>query len=131
MLWNFTLCIDHKPLTFALKQNLEKWSPRQFRYLDFIRQYITDIRNTPSDENKVADALSPLEATSRLPDHSTLEKVQEQDQELKKLLVSKSYALQFRTVHFLEVNVYLYCDTSNDTVKPYAPRTYAAQFLTR
>ncbi|XP_076762906.1 uncharacterized protein LOC143430481 [Xylocopa sonorina] len=39
------LYTDHKPLTFAFKQNLEKCSPRQFRYLDFISQFTTEIRH--------------------------------------------------------------------------------------
>lgn len=76
---NFILYTDHKPLTFAVQQNLEKCSPRQFRYLDFISQYITDIRYIQGAENKVTDALSRVEAISCPPDHSALEKAQEQD----------------------------------------------------
>ncbi|KAL1446799.1 hypothetical protein WDU94_010884 [Cyamophila willieti] len=41
----FTLYTDHKPITFAFKQKLEKASPRQLRQLDFISQYTTDIRH--------------------------------------------------------------------------------------
>ncbi|XP_059224057.1 uncharacterized protein LOC131997313 [Stomoxys calcitrans] len=40
----FIVLTDHKPLTFAFKQKLEKASPRQRNHLDFIAQFSTDIR---------------------------------------------------------------------------------------
>lgn len=36
---HFILFTDHKPLTFAIKQNSEKFSPRPARQLDFIEQF--------------------------------------------------------------------------------------------
>lgn len=53
---------DHKPLTFAFKQQIDKCSPRQIRHLEFISQYTTDIRHVSGSENVVADALSRIEA---------------------------------------------------------------------
>lgn len=41
---NPTIFTDHKPITFAFNQKPEKATPRQFRYLDYIGQYTTDIR---------------------------------------------------------------------------------------
>jgi hypothetical protein len=41
---NFVIFTDHKPLTYAFDQKLDKCSPRQFRYLDYIGQFTTDIR---------------------------------------------------------------------------------------
>lgn len=35
---------DHKPLTYAFKQQVDCCSPRQVRHLEFISQYCTDIR---------------------------------------------------------------------------------------
>ncbi|GFY67570.1 transposon Tf2-9 polyprotein [Trichonephila inaurata madagascariensis] len=40
----FIIFTDHKPLTFALQQDLAKANPRQFHYLDFIGQYTTNIQ---------------------------------------------------------------------------------------
>ncbi|XP_073962036.1 uncharacterized protein [Choristoneura fumiferana] len=40
----FIIYTDHKPLTFAFTTARDKCSPRQFRYLDFISQFSTDIR---------------------------------------------------------------------------------------
>ena len=117
----FILFTDHKPLTFALHQNLEKCSPRQFRYLDYISQYTTDIRHVTGKENVVADALSRVETIVRPPDHMALENAQEQDPELKELLDSRSCALQLRKVHFPEVNINLYCDITGREVRPYVP----------
>jgi hypothetical protein len=41
---NFVIFTDHKLLTYAFYQNLDKCSLRQFRYLDYIGQLTTDIR---------------------------------------------------------------------------------------
>ncbi|XP_050665912.1 uncharacterized protein LOC126966079 [Leptidea sinapis] len=40
----FTIYTDHKPITFAFSTQRDSCSPRQFRYLDFISQFSTDIR---------------------------------------------------------------------------------------
>ena len=42
--WNFIIFTDHKPLTYVFNQNPDKYSPRQFRQLDYIGQFTTDIR---------------------------------------------------------------------------------------
>lgn len=60
----FVIYTDHKPLTFAFMQKSDKCSPRQFRYLDYIGQFTTDIRHVPGGENVVADALSRVQAIS-------------------------------------------------------------------
>ena len=41
----FILFTDHKPLTYAFHQRMDKASPRQVRQLDFISQFTTDIRH--------------------------------------------------------------------------------------
>ena len=33
---DFAIYTDHKPLTYAFNQNLDKCSPRQFRHLDYV-----------------------------------------------------------------------------------------------
>ena len=52
----FTICADHKPLTYALSSTTER-SPRQTRQLTFISEFTTDIQNIRGKHNVVADAL--------------------------------------------------------------------------
>ncbi|CAB0045137.1 unnamed protein product, partial [Trichogramma brassicae] len=59
---SFTIMTDHRPLSFALEQKSDKFSPRQSRQLDFISRFDTKIVYTPGDENPVADALSRIDA---------------------------------------------------------------------
>ena len=61
---SFSLYTDHKPFTFSMSTKFEWLSPRQVRHLDFIVQYITDIRFTNGTNNLVADALSRVELES-------------------------------------------------------------------
>ncbi|GFV34264.1 retrovirus-related Pol polyprotein from transposon 17.6 [Trichonephila clavipes] len=51
---------DHKPLTFAFNQKLDEASSRQLRHLDFISQFITDIRYVPGIDNVPTDAFSRI-----------------------------------------------------------------------
>jgi hypothetical protein len=50
---------------YAFNQNLDKCSPRQFRHLDYIGQFTTDIRYIRGQDNNVADALSRIEAIGK------------------------------------------------------------------
>ncbi|UYV61860.1 hypothetical protein LAZ67_1006870 [Cordylochernes scorpioides] len=60
----FPVYTDHKPLTYAFQQNLDKASPRQCRHLDFIGQFTTDIRYIAGCENVPTDFLSRVEPIS-------------------------------------------------------------------
>ncbi|GFY72249.1 gag-pol polyprotein [Trichonephila inaurata madagascariensis] len=78
---NFILCTDHKPLTYAFKQKLDKCSPRQARQLDFISQFTTDIRHIKGSDNLTADTLSRI-ASIHMPnpiDYNEIAKAQEND----------------------------------------------------
>jgi len=86
----FVIYTDHIPLTFAFKQKSEKSSPRQFRHLEFISQFTTNIRHVSGDENVVADALSRIEEVQSSIDYSLLATSQEIDEELKKYNQGKS-----------------------------------------
>lgn len=59
---HFTLMTDHKPLTFAFQQNLDKASPRQQRQLQFLAQFTTEIVHVPGKDNIPADVLSRIHA---------------------------------------------------------------------
>lgn len=114
----FAIFTDHKPLTFAFKSNRDNCSPRQFRYLDFIGQFTTDVRYVPGKDNVVADALSRVEEVSSAIDFRDLAKYQETDPELQDLIKHGS-ALQLKKIDTLIDNVTVYCDVSTPTPRPY------------
>lgn len=119
---NFFILTDHKPITFAFNQKLEKCSPRQFRHLDYIGQFTTDIRHIKGSENHVADALSRIESVTQAPDQLIMEREQKCDDELKEILQSNSTKLNLKKMHFPEMNIHLYCDTTNNIIRPYVPK---------
>ncbi|BHF73760.1 hypothetical protein SprV_0401684300 [Sparganum proliferum] len=55
---DFSVHTDHKPLTYALKAKPDRYSPREFRHLDYISQFTADIRYVRGSDSVVADALS-------------------------------------------------------------------------
>jgi len=73
----FEIYTDHKPITFAFKQRLDKASPRQIRQLDFISQYSTNIIHISGWDNVIADALSRVDAI-RMPIEFDLTEFSEQ-----------------------------------------------------
>ncbi|KAG7203882.1 hypothetical protein KM043_013243 [Ampulex compressa] len=86
----FIMYTDHKPLTFAFRQRHDKCSLRQFRHLDYIGQFTTDIRHILGKENIVADALSRIETIAQAIDYEKLAKFQLVDEELQNLLRSNN-----------------------------------------
>jgi len=82
----FVIYTDHKPLTFAFHQKPEKCTPRQFRHLDFIGQFTTDIRHIAGPENITTDTLSRVETINSIMSYEALAKSQQEDQELKTYL---------------------------------------------
>ena len=91
---DFIIFTDHKPLVYAFNQNLDKCSPRQFRHLDYIGQFTTDIRFIKGLDNSVADALSRVEAIEKPFDHQALEAAQKEDHELREILDSDASVLK-------------------------------------
>lgn len=57
----FVVYTDHKPLTYAFHERKINCSPRQYRHLDFISQFTSDIRHIAGRDNVVADTLSRIE----------------------------------------------------------------------
>jgi hypothetical protein len=120
---NFVIFTDHKPLTYAFDQKLDKCSPRQFRYLDYIGQFTTDIRYVKGLENSVADALSRIEAIGKSVDHQTLAAEQENDIELRNIMKSGTTSLCLKKIRFPEISVALYCDISGGNVRPFVSKS--------
>ncbi|UYV63773.1 hypothetical protein LAZ67_2005590 [Cordylochernes scorpioides] len=120
----FLVYTDHKHLTYAFKQNLDKASPRQCRHLDFIGQFTTDIRHIAGCENVPADFLSRVEPISHHQpyDPKSLAEAQAVDQELQALLTSENRSsLQLEKVQIPETNISLYCDVSTAKPRPFVP----------
>jgi cleavage and polyadenylation specificity factor subunit 1 len=68
---HFTIFTDHKPITYAFQQKREKCSQWQFNYLDFVTQFMTDIRHIYGHDN-AADALSCVESVTAPPLYDAL-----------------------------------------------------------
>jgi len=108
----FVIYTDHKPLTFAFRQKPEKCSPRQFRHLDYIGQFTTDIRHVAGPENITADALSRIEAIHSVMDYKALAKSQQEDQELAAYLHNEK-GLQLTQVKIPGTELSIWCDTTS------------------
>ncbi|CAH2090444.1 unnamed protein product [Euphydryas editha] len=121
----FTVFTDHKPLTFAFRQELEKCSPRQFRHLEFITQFTADIRFTSGEENIIADTFSRIESISQPIDFTDLAKAQETDQELKELI--KNSNLIVKKIHIPHYDHMIFCDVSTTTARPFIPQPFRKQ----
>jgi cleavage and polyadenylation specificity factor subunit 1 len=42
---HFNIFADHKHMTYAFQQKRDKCSPRQFKQLDFVAQFTTNIKH--------------------------------------------------------------------------------------
>lgn len=122
----FAIYTDHKPLTFAFSTKRDKCSPRQFRYLDFISQFSTDIRYVSGPQNIVADALSRIEEITRAIDYDALASSQEKDCELQELLDEGS-SLKLEKVKSEYLDRPLYCDVSTSSPRPFVTTSFRRQ----
>ena len=117
---HFTIYTDHKPLIFAFRHNRDKCSPRQFRHLDFVAQFTTDIQHISGKENIVADALSLVDAISAPQTQESLAKAQGTEEELQKLLIGGT-SLQLDKIPLPGTSVGRFCDTAHDRPRPFVP----------
>lgn len=123
---------DHKPLTFAFAQNLDKASPRQARQLDFIGQFTTDIRHIAGKDNLMADLLSRIQPihTEAL-DYKALADDQQTDNELRKFITSKAGTESFKLKHFTMPGSEdrILCDYSTNKIRPYITHKFRRPLL--
>nr|XP_037877596.1 uncharacterized protein LOC101739129 isoform X2 [Bombyx mori] len=123
---HFTIYTDHKPISFAFHERKQNCSPRQFRHLDFISQFTTDIRHISGKNNVVADTLSrvdELEAPICLAD---LANAQNCDPELAQYLTD-SLSLRLKKMDYPGCRNPLYCDISTPTPRPFITKDYRKQ----
>lgn len=118
----FIIFTDHKPLTTALTSSPNSRLPHEERYLQYISQFTSDIRHISGQLNVVADALSRIEAITvpAIIDYETIAIDQQCDVELQQLL-STSSSLKLEPRKTSLASVPLYCDVSQNKVRPYIP----------
>lgn len=121
----FTVYTDHKPLTHAFQSRRDACSPRQFRYLDYIAQFTTDLRHISGSDNVVADTLSRIEAVATV-DYEALAKAQEQDPEMLELLQGGS-SLNLHKINLSNSDLSLYCDKSTLPPRPFVVQAMRRQ----
>lgn len=124
----FIIFSDHKPLTYALHQNLEKASPRQRRHLDVIAQFTSDIRHISGIDNVVADTLSRVDEISgcNVIDYVAMANEQTNDDELSSLIKS-SETLKFEKFQVFGTQTKIMCDVSTGTPRPFVPNNFRRQ----
>jgi len=117
----FSVITNHKSLTFAFAQKLDRASPRQCRQLTFISEFTTDIRHIPGEDNPVTDALSRVDSIIMpvIVDTEELAQQQATDKELLRELESPSSSLKLQKFLFPETNSSLYCNCSQNSVRPF------------
>lgn len=121
----FAVYTDHKPLTFAFSTSKQDCSPRQFRYLDYICQFTTDIRYLPGKDNLVADALSRVEEITTI-DYQTLALSQDSDTELQDFL-RRGSSLKLVKMSTEFTTIPIYCDISMHSPRPYITPEFRKQ----
>lgn len=124
----FIIYTDHKPLTFAFTSRKENCSPRQFRYLDFISQFSTDVRHISGKDNVVADTLSRVEEIALPVDPDRLAAAQSSDPELQHLLGGTT-SLRLSKVKLPGTDITLVCDVSGPDPRPYVVKIYRRQIF--
>ncbi|GFS70305.1 retrovirus-related Pol polyprotein from transposon 17.6 [Trichonephila clavipes] len=122
---DFTVFTDHKPLTYAFRQKIDKCPPRQIRQLDFISQFTTNIVHIPGSDNIAADVLSRVSAItfpSQI-DYDCIAETQQTDQELHTLIASGT-SVNSKKVTFPNSSTEIMCDLSTGTARPYIPKQH-------
>ncbi|GBN83606.1 Transposon Tf2-6 polyprotein [Araneus ventricosus] len=123
----FTILTDHKPITYAFSQKIEKLSPRQINHLNFIAQFTVDIKHISGKDSVVADALSRIESISTSPmAYEDIARSQQDDEELD-LLLKQPTSLSLQKLQVPNTDVMLYCDISTQVIRPYIPKTHRYQ----
>ncbi|CAK1601375.1 unnamed protein product [Parnassius mnemosyne] len=120
--------IDHKPLSYAFNERKANCSSRQYRHLDYISQFTTDIRHISGKDNVVADPLSRVEELQMPIDLDVLASSQASDRELTQFLGGES-SLRLEKLRIPNSQLQLYCDVSKSTPKPFVTKPLRRQLF--
>lgn len=124
---DFVIYTDHKPLVNAFNQKPEKVSETVLRRLSYISQFSTDIRHISGKHNDVADCLSRINSISveGEVDLVKLADSQRNDDELKRFVGNgEGNSLSLKLIKLPTFKERIYCDVSNDMVRPYIPKPF-------
>lgn len=126
----FHILTDHKPLTYAMQQKGDNFTPRVARQLAYISEFSTDIRHIKGQENTVADALSrgvaAVTQAGETISYAAIARAQKDDDQLKKLIEGPT-ALQLQQHRVPGTDVDLWCDMSCGTPRPVIPPQFRQQ----
>lgn len=125
---HFVVFTDHKPLSYAFSERKAICSPRQYRHLDYISQFTTDIRHISGKDNVVADPLSRIEELQIPIDFDVLAASQATDPELTHLLRGDS-SLRLEKLGIPNSHAELYCDVSTTSPRPFVPKVLRKQIF--
>lgn len=125
---HFTIYTDHKPLCYAFHQRKSNCSPRQYRHLDLISQFTTDIQHISGKNNVVADTLSRVDELQMPVDLELLAKTQATDAELEEYLHGKT-SLNLVKKNIPGSRAELYCDVSTTIPRPFVPKSLRHQIF--
>lgn len=123
---HFTVYTDHKPLLYAFHERKSSCSPRQYRHLDFIAQFTTDIQHIAGKDNVVADTLSRVDELQSPVDLEVLAKSQADDRELSSLLAGET-SLRLKKMSIDGSGTQLYCDVSTPSPRPFVTKPFRRQ----
>jgi hypothetical protein len=123
---HFTIFTDHKTITYAFQQKWDKYLLRQFKHIDFVAQFTTDIGDISGQDNVVAVALSRVESVTAPPSYNALAASQGGDDELRTLLGSTT-ALRLEKLPIPGTTVSIYCDTSAGRFRTYVQPFYCSK----
>jgi hypothetical protein len=118
---------DHKPLTYALHNSLNRHSPREICHLDFISQSTTDLRHVSGNANPVVDALSRIATLtpSSTIDFDAMACAQHHDEELNKIRNdSSSSTTELRDHPIPTSKNHITCDISTGKPRPFVPKAF-------
>lgn len=121
----FQIFMDHKPLTYSLSSNSNRYTPRQIRHMDFISQFTSNIQHIKGMENPVADALSRVGVntfTTQPPviDFTEMAAAQKEDPEIKRFQTPDS-SLSLKELPVPTSEDTILCDMSTGAPRPYVP----------
>lgn len=125
---HFVVFTDHKPLSYAFSEKKANCSPRQYRHLDYISQFTTDIRHISGKDNVVADPLSRVDELQVAVDLDVLASSQASDMELTRLLEGES-SLRLKRLRVPNSRTELYCDVSTPTPRPFVTKDLRRQLF--